>query len=492
MIFRYSPFWSTINVDLAHSAQDLKVAYWLKYAGSQLLSITISDSHDYEDEQWMDGTDTKAYCCRVGVALREGLDRWLAFVVAGSVREVEINTILRFCSGYSPNLQRIEINRKQADEQNAIITLPFVMNDVFHPSPNSELVVSVKVYIPSFPGFGGFITDLHLSYTSLDLDKTSIYDILSTCSNLIRFAVWFARFIESSPIVINLQHLTYLYASQVENVHFLLESLRMPSLRSIELRGDWCPEFVVAVYRTFEQCQLLETVILTAFKVDEASLQGFPNLEPLQMGSLLHLTVNSSNPVNPLFECLLIPNAIHVKLRHISFSVVAALLSTTRELRRVSLRSIDHVPGIYSPIHLPSVTKLTIYHSSWIHLHLETPCLEELYLCHPTLTTSLGLGPSPSSYRNLIELEMSSKDYQEDDLVQYFRVMPHLERLTLTFGSASGGVLRTLSLPPPGRRWHCAPSPTEDHSPMGCPRSYSAGIHRILVIAKRRIRRWRA
>lgn len=166
------------------------------------------------------------------------------------------------------------------------------------------------------------------------------------------------------------------------------------------------------------------------------------------MNSLMHLT-GDGNRVSFMLEHLLMPNVVDVDLQRISFLALVALLSQATELRHASLSRITHVPSIYSPIHIPSVTSLNVSDSSFIHFHLETPSLEHFRLFGGTLTKLFGRNLSPSSYRNLLELRITAVHFQEKDLVRFFRVMPNLEILELHTCSTFDGVLRKLTLPSP-------------------------------------------
>jgi len=161
------------------------------------------------------------------------------------------------------------------------------------------------------------------------------------------------------------------------------------------------------------------------------------------------------NPlVRPLLQHLTLPRIQKLDLAKAPFNVVHRFISSSADLRNLSLYGVTQIPANLNPVPISFPVLSSLYISGFPRLldYIHAPQLDHLVLkCSPKRAAN-----SRTSLRTLIErsapvltsLHLRGVDTTDEDIFWCLDRLPHLEAFSLSSCPITDAVLHALAVPP--------------------------------------------
>ncbi|KDQ16523.1 hypothetical protein BOTBODRAFT_186534 [Botryobasidium botryosum FD-172 SS1] len=451
-------FWMTIDLNSRKRDPDLKAAYWLARSGDRLLTIQVHSGWGAGDIQQV--LAVEACIVRLAITLRNCMSRWESVNIRTHSRAIDL--IISICSGYALSLKSLIVQateRSLGTEERLLIPLYLPIE---HQASNIALCVSIHGYIPRFTTFGLLFTDLAVQYDFVTTPKADdILRMLQSCPNLGRChlnAIGSDHIGAPSLLTETVMHrLTHFSMSWSEDAENIFNFIQFPALQSIILQQvDWTTAAMGSLWRVLRASRFVSYIVITdEDPAYESNTTPAPFHEDmLTLEAVTSLEVCGNPLTRPILQRLSLPHVQKLDLTEAPFDVVHRYISTSTDLRDLSLHGVIDIPMDPSPIpvSLPALASLYITGFPGIIDYMHTPHLRSLVLIHePT-----GPARLPASLRALIErsspalttLGLHGIDITDEDIIWCLERLPQVENLDLSSCSISDAVLRALAAPP--------------------------------------------
>ncbi|KDQ16530.1 hypothetical protein BOTBODRAFT_173042 [Botryobasidium botryosum FD-172 SS1] len=462
----YTAFWAKVDLHLGKRDPDRKAAYWVKRAGRKPLVIHVRCGRQ---QPVVSERKLTTIIARVGLVLRDCMDRWESFTMDTSSQEIE--HLLLICTGYAPRLRVLNLNCWNGIRDVRRLLVP-ILPSIELPSDSSGLSVSTQGYIPRFtmPSIG--ITEISVDF-SMDwpdegyFNMNDLFSIFQSCPNLINFHLSAFGSDEMGPPLLNgfviLSRLTAFSLSWIRSVENVLSFLQLPLLESITLfEANWSDAARVALWNVFGSSPFLSSIIIN-HDDDKYCYERDPvpfHESPLTLHHVTTFHMEGSRTfLQPLLDLLTLPRVEKLELAGAPISTVHRFISSSTELRDVSLRNFRQVPAdldipAHAPILLPSLTSLHVEDFpafvDYIHApRLKTLKLEEYYdSAHIVGSRAFLRAAVERSATALTTLHLRGLDVGDEDMQWCLERLSVLEELFISYCAISDAVLSALASPP--------------------------------------------